>query len=88
MIVVCLEAAVEKLGYRQNILARSFVNGKTKILATVVWGIDYYDQVKSSLQVHCTRQSFLFEIPPSCEDIKTNCFVSALISTMYKRLAF
>lgn len=37
-----VQAAIEKLGYRPNILARSLVHGETKTLAAVVWGIDYY----------------------------------------------
>jgi LacI family transcriptional regulator len=37
-----VQAAIDKLGYRPNILARSLVNGETKTLAAVVWGIDYY----------------------------------------------
>lgn len=37
-----VKAAIEKLGYRPNKLARSLVDGRTKTLAAVVWGIDYY----------------------------------------------
>ena len=34
-----VQAAIKKLGYQPNMLARSLVNGQTKTLAAVVWGI-------------------------------------------------
>ncbi len=37
-----VQAAIEQLGYRPNILARSLVNQRTNSLAVVAWGIDYY----------------------------------------------
>lgn len=35
-------AAIEQLGYRPNVLARSLVNRRSNTLAVVAWGIDYY----------------------------------------------
>ena len=37
-----VQAAIEQLGYRPNILARSLVNQRTNSLAVVAWGIDYF----------------------------------------------
>ena len=37
-----VQAAIEELNYRPNILARSLVNQRTNTLAVVAWGIDYY----------------------------------------------
>ncbi len=37
-----VQTAIEQLGYRPNILARSLVNQRTNSLAVVAWGIDYY----------------------------------------------
>jgi LacI family transcriptional regulator len=37
-----VQAAIEQLGYRPNILARSLVNQRSNMLAVVTWGIDYY----------------------------------------------
>jgi LacI family transcriptional regulator len=37
-----VQAAIERSGYRPNILARSLVNRRTDTLAVVAWGIDYY----------------------------------------------
>jgi LacI family transcriptional regulator len=37
-----VQSAIEQLGYRPNILARSLVNQRTNTLGVVAWGIDYY----------------------------------------------
>lgn len=37
-----VQVAIEQLGYRPNILARSLVNRRTNTLGVVAWGIDYY----------------------------------------------
>ncbi len=37
-----VQAAIEQLDYRPNILARSLVNQRTNTLAVVAWGLDYY----------------------------------------------
>jgi LacI family transcriptional regulator len=37
-----VQVAIDQLGYRPNILARSLVNQRSNTLAVVAWGIDYY----------------------------------------------
>lgn len=37
-----VQDAIDRLGYRPNILARSLVNHRTNTLAVVAWGIDYF----------------------------------------------
>ncbi|MGE5072848.1 MAG: LacI family DNA-binding transcriptional regulator [Anaerolineae bacterium] len=37
-----IQAAIEELGYRPNILARSLIHQRTNTLAVVAWGIDYF----------------------------------------------
>ncbi len=37
-----VKAAIEQLGYRPNILARSLIHRRTDTLAVVAWGIDYF----------------------------------------------
>jgi LacI family transcriptional regulator len=37
-----VQAAIDELGYRPNVLARSLVNRHTDTLAVVAWGIEYF----------------------------------------------
>jgi LacI family transcriptional regulator len=37
-----IQAAIDELGYRPNILARSLIHQRTNTLAVVAWGIDYF----------------------------------------------
>ncbi len=37
-----VQAAIDKLGYRPNFLARSLVHQRTNTLAVVAWGIEYF----------------------------------------------
>jgi LacI family transcriptional regulator len=37
-----VQAAIDELGYRPNVLARSLVNRRTDTLAMVAWGIEYF----------------------------------------------
>jgi LacI family transcriptional regulator len=46
-----VQAAIKRLGYRPNILARSLVNQRSDTLAVVAWGIDYYGPSRTVLGV-------------------------------------
>lgn len=46
-----VQAAIERSGYRPNILARSLVSRRTDTLAVVAWGIDYYGPSRTVLGV-------------------------------------
>ncbi len=37
-----VQAAIEQLGYRPNVLARSLIHQRSNTLAVVAWGIDYF----------------------------------------------
>jgi DNA-binding LacI/PurR family transcriptional regulator len=37
-----VQAAIEELAYRPNILARSLIHQRTNTLGVVTWGIDYF----------------------------------------------
>ncbi len=37
-----VQAAIEELGYRPNVLARSLIHQRTNTLGVVTWGIDYF----------------------------------------------
>ncbi len=46
-----VQAAIEQLGYRPNILARSLVNQRSNTLAAVAWGIDYFGPSRTLLGI-------------------------------------
>lgn len=46
-----VQRAIEKLGYRPNILARSLVSQRSNTLGLVAWGIDYFGPSRAVLGV-------------------------------------
>jgi LacI family transcriptional regulator len=46
-----IQAAIDELGYRPNILARSLIHQRTNTLAVVAWGIDYFGPSRSMIGI-------------------------------------
>lgn len=67
-----VQAAIEKLGYRPNILARSLVSQRSDTLAVVTWGIDYYGPSRAVLgveqQSHELGYSLFLHLLPQPDD--------------------
>jgi len=46
-----VQAVIDKLNYRPNILARSLIHQRSRTLAVVAWGIDYYGPSRTLLGI-------------------------------------
>ncbi len=46
-----VQAAIEELGYRPNVLARSLIHQRTNTLGVVTWGIDYFGPSRTVLGI-------------------------------------
>ena len=46
-----IQAAIDELGYRPNILARSLIHQRTNTLAVVAWGIDYFGPSRTMIGI-------------------------------------
>src|SRR5512138_65209 len=46
-----VQAAIEQLGYRPNILARSLIHQRTNTLGVVAWGIDYFGPSRTMIGI-------------------------------------
>lgn len=57
-----VQAAIEQLGYRPNILARSLVNRRSNTLAVVAWGIDYFGPSRSVVGIEQQSDEFGYSL--------------------------
>src|SRR5512136_821450 len=46
-----IQAAIDELGYRPNVLARSLIHQRTNTLAVVAWGIDYFGPSRTMIGI-------------------------------------
>jgi LacI family transcriptional regulator len=57
-----VQAAIEQLGYRPNILARSLVNRRSNTLAVVAWGIDYFGPSRTVVGIEQQSDEFGYSL--------------------------
>ncbi len=57
-----VQAAIEHLGYRPNVLARSLVNRRSYTLAVVAWGIDYYGPSRTVVGIEHQSDEFGYSL--------------------------
>ena len=57
-----VQAAIEQLGYRPNIVARSLVNRRSNTLAVVAWGIDYYGPSRTVVGIEQQSDEFGYSL--------------------------
>jgi LacI family transcriptional regulator len=67
-----VQAAIEQLGYRPNILARSLIHKRTNSLGVVAWGIDYFGPSRTLLgieqQAHQLNYSLFLNLTDQPEE--------------------
>ena len=79
-----VQAAIEQLGYRPNILARSLVNQRSDTLAVVAWGLEFYGGPPRVLvgieqQIFDLGYSMLFSLLPRPDDTNVNPVLDAFV---------
>ena len=57
-----VQAAIDQLGYRPNILARSLVNRRSNTLAVVAWGIDYFGPSRTVVGIEQQSDEFGYSL--------------------------
>jgi LacI family transcriptional regulator len=57
-----VQAAIDALGYRPNILARSLVNRRSNTLAVVAWGIDYFGPSRTVVGIEQQSDEFGYSL--------------------------
>jgi LacI family transcriptional regulator len=79
-----VQTAIEQLGYRPNILARSLVNQRSDSLAVVAWGLEFYAGPPRVLvgieqQIFDLGYSMLFSLLPRPDDTNVNPVLDAFV---------
>jgi LacI family transcriptional regulator len=79
-----VQAAIEQLGYRPNILARSLVNQRSDTLAVVASGLEYYGPSHTLIgveqQSYDLGYSLLLSLLPHPDDTNVNPVLDAFIA--------
>jgi LacI family transcriptional regulator len=79
-----VQAAIERLSYRPNILARSLVNQRSDTLAVVAWGIDYFGPshtvVGIEQQAYDLGYSLLLSLLPRPDDINVGSIIDTFVA--------
>jgi LacI family transcriptional regulator len=67
-----VQAAIEQLGYRPNVLARSLIHQRTNTLGVVAWGIDYFGPSRTVVgieqQAHQLKYSLFLNLMDQPDD--------------------
>jgi len=57
-----VQSAIEQLGYRPNVLARSLVSRRSNTLAVVAWGIDYFGPSQTVVGIEQQSDEFGYSL--------------------------
>ncbi len=57
-----VQSAIDELGYRPNVLARSLIHRRTNTLAVVAWGIDYFGPSRTVVGIEQQAQELGYSL--------------------------
>lgn len=79
-----VQAAIEELGYRPNVLARSLIHKRTNTLGVVTWGIDYFGPSRTVVgieqQAHQLEYSLFLNLMDRPDDSDSEAVLDTLIA--------
>ncbi len=79
-----VQAAIDQLGYRPNVLARSLIHQRTNTLGVVAWGIDYFGPSRTVVgieqQAHQLEYSLLLNLVARPDDSYPEQVLDTLIT--------
>lgn len=79
-----VQAAIEQLGYRPNVLARSLIHQRTNTLGVVAWGIDYFGPSRTVVgieqQAHQLDYSLFLNLVDRPDDSESEQVLDTLIT--------
>jgi DNA-binding LacI/PurR family transcriptional regulator len=79
-----VQAAIDQLGYRPNVLARSLIHQRTNTLGVVAWGIDYFGPSRTLVgieqQAHLLDYSLFLNLMDQPEDDNSEQLLDTLIT--------
>jgi LacI family transcriptional regulator len=77
-----VKAAIEQLGYRPNVLARSLIHQRTNTLGVVAWGIDYYGPSRTVVGIEQQAHQLDYSVFLSLIDRPDNDDYAAVVDTL------
>lgn len=80
-----VQAAIDELGYRPNVLARSLVNRRTDTLAVVAWGIEYFGPSRTMVGVEQQAEELGYSLFLSLVSQPDNLNYDRILDTLLAR---
>ena len=77
-----VQAAIEELGYRPNVLARSLIHQRTNTLGVVTWGIDYFGPSRTVLGIEQQAHQLEYSLFLNLMDRPDNGDSEAVLDTL------
>jgi LacI family transcriptional regulator len=79
---VRVQAAIEQLGYRPNVLARSLIRQHTNTLGVVAWGIDYFGPSRTVVGIEQQVHQFGYSLYLNLIDLHDNGDINKVLDTL------